>query len=191
MRVAAAVALASLLWSGAAFAAEDLVVKIRREGPAVLMDVEADVPASVADTWAVMTDYDHMSSFISNVKQSKVTARHGNAMEVEQAGATRVGFWTFSFAMVRTIELVPEREIRSALVSGDFTSYVSSTTLAPTPNGVHISHHGEYVPKRWLPPLIGTAVIESEARRQYREFLAEIDRRSAATALRKAELRKD
>ena len=55
----------------------------------------------------------------------------------------------------------------------------------PTAVGVHISHHGEYVPKRWLPPLIGTAVIESEAKRQYKEFLAEIDRRRAAASSRR------
>jgi len=45
---------------------------------------------------------------------------------------------------------------------------------------VRISHHGEYVPKRWLPPLVGPAVIESETKKQYGEFVAEIARRSAA-----------
>ena len=185
MRAAAAIALAGWLLGGSAFAAEDLVVKVRRDGATVVMDVEADVPGTVAEAWAVMTDYDHMASFISNVKQSKVIARRGDLLEVSQAGATRVGFWTFDFAMVRTVELVPQREIRSALVSGDFTSYTSTTNIGATAGGVHISHHGEYVPKRWLPPLIGTAVIESEAKKQYKEFLAEIDRRSAAARSRR------
>ena len=183
MRVAAVVALAGVLLGSSALAAEDLVVKVRRDNATVVMDVEADVPGSVADAWAVMTDYDHMSSFISNIKQSKVTSRRGNTLEVAQSGATRIGFWTFDIAMVRIVELVPQREIRSALVSGDFTAYLSTTTMVPTRDGVHISHHGEYVPKRWLPPLIGTAVIESETKKQYLEFLAEIDRRNALAKL--------
>ena len=41
-------------------------------------------------------------------------------------------------------------------------------------------HHGEYVPKAWLPPMIGVAVIESETRKQFAEFAAEMLRRQAA-----------
>jgi len=176
----AAIALVACLLAGAAAGADDLSVKVRRQGDTVVMDVEANAPGSVGEAWSVLTDYDHMASFISNIKQSKVTAHDGNSLQVAQAGETRVGFLTFDFAVVRTVELVPQQEIRSGLVSGDFKSYTSITRLTPTPAGVRISHHGEYVPKRWLPPLVGPAVIESETKKQYGEFVAEIARRSAA-----------
>ena len=32
----------------------------------------------------------------------------------------------------------------------------------------------------WLPPLIGPAMVESETRKQFREFIAEIERRGVA-----------
>jgi ribosome-associated toxin RatA of RatAB toxin-antitoxin module len=161
-------------------AAQDVSVKVQRHGDTIVVDVEATVAAPVRDAWSVFTDYDHMSSFISNIKQSRVIARKGNSLEVEQSGETKVAFLHFGFAAVRAVELVPMQEIRSSLVSGDFKAYSSTTRVAATPSGVQISHHGEYVPKSWLPPLIGPAVVESETRKQYREFIAEIERRGLA-----------
>jgi len=83
----------------------------------------------------------------------------------------------FAFHAVRSVELAPMREIRSGQLSGDFKEYASTTTFTPTEHGVRIHHHGSYVPKAWIPPLIGPALIEAETRRQYEQFLAEIERR--------------
>ena len=175
-----AASLALLLMAPSACAAQDVYVKVQRHGESITVDVEATAAAPVSTAWSVFTDYDHMASFISNIKHSKLIARNGNSLEVEQSGETRVAFLRFGFAAVRAVELVPMQEIRSSLVSGDFKAYVSTTRIAATPSGVKISHHGEYVPKSWLPPLVGPAVIESETRKQFREFIAEIERRVLA-----------
>lgn len=172
--------LATLLLAAPFCAAQEVKVKVQRHGETIVVDVEAHVAAPVKDAWSVFTDYDHMSSFISNIKHSKVLARDGNLLEVEQAGETRVAFMRFGFVAVRAVELTPMQEIRSSLVSGDFKAYLSTTQVSATPTGAKISHHGEYVPKSWMPPLIGPAMIESETRKQYLEFIAEIERRAAA-----------
>jgi hypothetical protein len=36
------------------------------------------------------------------------------------------------------------------------------------------------VPKAWLPPIVGVAVIESETRKQFAEFAVEMLKRQAA-----------
>ena len=171
---------ATLLLASSVCAAQDVKVKVQRQGEAIVVDVEATVAAPVRAAWSVFTDYDHMASFITNIKHSKVVVRDGNVLQVEQTGETRVAFMRFGFEAVRAVELVPMQEIRSRLVSGDFKAYSSTTRVAATPSGAKISHHGEYVPKSWMPPLIGPAMIESETRKQYQEFIAEIERRSAA-----------
>ncbi len=160
--------------------AQEISVRVERRGESVVVDVEAHVPGALREAWAVFTDYENMAGFISNLTASKVLARADNKLEVMQAGKTKVGFLSFGFEAIRAVELVPMHEIRSSLISGDFTAYASTTSLAATPNGTQIRHHGEYIPKKWLPPLIGPAVIERETRKQYQEFAAEIERRSAA-----------
>jgi hypothetical protein len=171
---------AFLLFFSAGASAQEITVKVERHGESVVVDVEAHVPGALHDAWAVFTDYDNMASFISNLTASKVLERKDNVLEVMQAGRSKVGFLTFGFEAVRAVELVPMREIRSSFVSGDFKSYSSITSLASTGQGTQIRHHGEYVPKKWLPPLIGPAVIEHETKKQYQEFAAEIERRTAS-----------
>ena len=161
-------------------AAQEVVVRVERHGDAVVVDVEAVMPGALAEAWAVFTDYEHMAGFISNLTASKVLTRTEHTLQVMQSGRTKVGFLSFGFEAVRAVELLPMREIRSSLVSGDFKAYASTTSLTPTNGGTQVRHHGEYVPKKWLPPLVGPAVIEHETKKQYQEFAAEIERRTAS-----------
>lgn len=164
--------------------AQEVRVRVERRGDAIVIDVDATVAASSSDAWAVFTDYDHMASFLSNLKSSSVVSRHGNSLEVSQSGETRVGFLRFSFGVVRAVELRPLHEIHSRLVQGDFKSYDATTRIVDRPPLVRIIHHGEYVPKAWLPPMIGPAIVESETKKQYQEFIAEILRRKAVSPTR-------
>ena len=159
---------------------QEPAVHVERHGKSVVIDVDMPVAVAPATAWAVLTDYDRMATFLSNLSSSKIVERRGDVLHIAQSGRTRFAFMTFSFAAVRAVELVPMREIRSSLVSGDFESYVSTTRLLDLSGGVRVMHHGEYVPKAWLPPMIGVAVIESETRKQFAEFAAEMLRRQAA-----------
>ena len=162
--------------------ADEIAVKVERRGETVVVDVEATAPAPVEQAWAVLTDYDHMTSFVSSLTASRVVERHdADRWHVMQAGRTTVAFMSFAFETVRAVELVRHKEIRSSLVSGDFKAYASTTSIAPAGSGTRIVHHGEYVPTKWLPPMVGPAVIERETRRQYQEIIAEMERRAAAT----------
>ena len=155
-------------------------VHVQRRGETVVIDVDMQIGVAPAIAWGVLTDYDHMATFLSSLTSSKVVEGQGETFHVAQAGHTKVAFMTFSFAAVRAIELTPMHEIRSSLVSGDFKSYASTTRLVGVDQGVRVVHHGEYVPKAWLPPIVGLAVIESATRKQFDEFSAEMLRRQAA-----------
>lgn len=185
VRLAAVAACASILASPLpAYAADSVSVKVDRRGELVVIDVEARADAPIGEVWNVFTDYDRMAGFITSITSSRVRSRRGDALEVAQAGATKVMFMRFAFAGVRGVELVPHREIRSWLIEGDFKSLVSTTRFVEAGDHVRIVHHGEYAPKAWLPPLVGPAVIESATRTQYHEMLAEIHRRKAASTPR-------
>ena len=156
-------------------------VKVQLTAGRVIVDVAAQVPVTRETAWAVLTDYEHMASYVSNLKSSTVLGRHGNLLQVEQSGEAKRGFLSFAFTTVRAVELFPEREIRSHLIRGDFKSYEFTTRLAGEAAGpVAIAHHGEYVPLRWVPPVIGPALIESETRKQYGELIAEMQRREGS-----------
>ena len=157
----------------------DIVVDVRKNGPQIAVDVVCPVDAPAPVVWEVLTDYEHMPQFISNIATSEVEDTAGNVLRVRQKGKATRGPLTLTFDIVREIELVPQSEIRSRLISGDFKSSDFVTKIVVTETGVHIVNNGRYTPNVWVPPFIGPAVIEAETQKQYGEIRTEILRRSA------------
>lgn len=156
----------------------DIAVHVTKDGPAISVDVDCPVAAPVAVVWGVLVDYDHMAQFISNLETSIVRERNGNRLNVYQKGKARRGPVTLTFENEREIQLVPYREIRSRLISGDLKSSEFTTRIVDDGGGLHIINSGRYTPKIWVPPLIGPALLEAETRKQFGEIRAEILRRS-------------
>lgn len=176
-------------WLGAAmltFAAapshaddSDIVVHVEQRGRLVIVDVSMPVDANIEQAWAVMTDYDHMAGFVSNLSVSRVQSREGNTLTLLQKGKATRGLLTFSFENVREIMLTPPREIHSRLISGDLEASEFTTRLAEEGASVRITNHGEFIPKIWVPPVIGPAMITAETRAQFGQLRSEIIRRKA------------
>jgi carbon monoxide dehydrogenase subunit G len=178
-------ALATLILLASA-QAQPMEVVVRKAGEVITVDVRARVAAEPHLAWTVLTDFDHMADFLSAIKSSQVVSRKGEPLEVAQTGEAKRGFLRFSFATLRAVELVPEHEVRSRLISGSSFKSFEFTTRIDTRGGVTtIVHHGEYVPTTWVPPVIGTALIESETREQFGELMAEMLRRQAARTERR------
>ena len=158
---------------------EDIQVHVKKDGSEVAVEVDCPVNASVAVTWEVLTDYDHMSDFLSNIQSSSVQARDGHTLQVYQKGKATRGPLSISFENLREVVLVPFQEIRSRLISGDMKASAFTTRVVDGGTLVHIINSGRYTPKMWVPPLIGPALIADETRKHFGELRTEILRRSA------------
>lgn len=159
---------------------QDIVVHVEMHGQIVAVDVDCPVAAPWAVVWEVLTDYDHMARFISNLEYSGVDDRADNVLRVHQKGKASRGILTLRFDNVREIELVPYREIRSRLISGDLKASDFVTRIVEIDARLHIVNSGRYVPNLWVPPFIGPALIKAETQKQFGEFRTEILRRNAA-----------
>jgi hypothetical protein len=166
----------------AALAADnsDIVVQVRKEGETIHVAVDCPVRAPPAVAWEVMTDYENMAKFITNVTHSTVRMHMGNRLQVEQKGKASRGPLSISFENMREIELVPQSEIRSKLVAGDTMPAQFVTRIEERDGVTHVMHTGYYTPSMWVPPGIGPSLIEAETRKQYGEIRAEIERRAQA-----------
>jgi len=161
---------------------QDIVVHARKDGAEVVVDVDCPVRAPVQTVWDVLTDYDNMSRFISNLQYSGIQGRVDNVLRVRQAGKATRGPLSITFDNIREVELVPFTEVRSRLISGDLKASVFTTRIVDIDGVVHIVNSGRYTPKMWVPPLIGPALIEAETRKQFGEIRTEILRRSERRA---------
>ena len=113
-----------------------------------------NAPAAVA--WDVLTDYDNMAKFISNLTQSTVRLRMGNRVQVFQKGKASRGPLSIAFENVRDIELVPQTEIRSQIDQRRHDAAAFVTRIEERDGLTHIVHTGPYTPSIWVPPVVGT-----------------------------------
>jgi hypothetical protein len=173
------IALAQAPLRADAQAASNIVVHVKKDGATIIVDVEMAVQVPPLEAWDVLTDYDHMAQFVTNVQASKITDRKGNTLVVAQKSGTSFGVLKFSFDNVREVELVPYSEVRSKLISGDMKASAFTTRImSDGGGGARVLNHGEFVPTMWVPPVIGTAFLEAETRRQFHELRNEMMRRT-------------
>ena len=164
-------------------AGQPIDVQVDKRGDIVVVDVQVRTSIEPHLAWAVLTDYEHMPRYVTAVKSSTVRHTGPHSLEVDQVVETRVAFMDIKVSSVRNVELTPPREVRSNLLRGDFKRYEFVTRVEPQAGGgTLITHHGEYVPNAWLPPMIGPAVIRQQTEQQYRELIAEMERRAGSVA---------
>jgi len=161
--------------------ASDIAVSIDRQGDTFAVRVELEVDATPEEVFAVLTDYDHMARFVSNVLESHVVRRDGDRIAVEQKSQLTVGLLHFEFMNLREVDLIPSREIRSRVTDGDMLGSSFTTRIDERGTKTLIDNRGSFQSNRWIPPIIGTAVLEAETRKQFQEFRVEILRRKGSS----------
>ncbi|HEY2818874.1 MAG TPA: SRPBCC family protein [Casimicrobiaceae bacterium] len=157
----------------------DIDVRASKDGEIVVVDVELSVTATPDEVWNVLTDYDHMASFVANLESSSIIARTGNTLDVMQKGTAHYGLLSFPFQSVRRVVLTPRREIHSKITSGEMTGSEIVTRIIGGGTTTQVSVRSRYVPTIWIPPIIGTSVIASETRKQWFTLREEVLRRRA------------
>ena len=171
----------ALLVAGSANAAIETIrsVAIVQTSDGYVADVVmfAPVPASIA--WDVLTDFDHQAAWVPNVRESKVIAREGNAVTVEQHGVVKLGLASIPYASVRQQDLDPQRTVRSTQVKGDNTRRLESLmTLRPDDNGTQLIYHLEWTPAGLAALVVSNDSLERQLREQFTAIIGEMVRRS-------------
>jgi carbon monoxide dehydrogenase subunit G len=158
----------------------EILIQTEKIGPLNVIDVSVSVPATPEQAWAVLTDWDNLASFMTNIKASRIIARSGNTVRVKQTVRAKVWPFSFDIELDREIELLPYERMQFRLLGGDFDKMEGTVRLAEDPTGTRIVSHVESIPRFWIPPLIGPLLIEQETREQFRQIIDEIARRAAA-----------
>ena len=168
--------LPALLLAGAAQAAEIRVNASRHDG-ALYVEASAAVDGDLLQAWRVLTDYDHLSAFIPGMRVSRVLAREGNNVVLEQKGEARLLFLAFPLEVRLAVAEYPHRRIVAHAVAGSFTEMTGTYFLDERDNRVVLRYQGRMVPDFLVPPLIGTLVLRRNVETQFTALVDEIERR--------------
>jgi len=154
---------------------DDVTVVFGSEQIEISLDTQA--PVALAQAWAVLTDYEHMSQFLPGLELSEVSSRQGNTLRVHQRGSTRAGLLHFDYENVRDVTLAPQRLITTHGVSGDAKRLDSSTELRTRDGGVQLHYHVAFEPARPLPSFLGNSALKRQTADNFNAFIREMIRR--------------
>ncbi|MBE0613181.1 MAG: SRPBCC family protein [Burkholderiales bacterium] len=160
-------------------AVPDIDVGVRMQGEEVFVDVSFHLPVTPQEAWAVMTDYDHATEFISKLEKSVILTRTNEMLLVSQKGAMGFGPFSVPIETVTEVRLTPYEKLQGRMVSGNMKKNQSTTRLIADAGGTRVVYHLESIPDVWIPPLVGRAIVEFETRARFRQLIEEILRRKA------------
>ena len=177
LRRALAAAFATLV-CGLTLAAPEVVVGVEKPGEAFVVDARFALIVPLRTAWEVLTDYDHMSTILSNLATSQITQRSGNTLFVTQEGNARYGLFSYPFTSDREIRLEPMQRIVATQLKGTAKRFTSTTELDHAGNITRLHYHAEIVPGSGIGRIFGGPFIEHEVEEQLHALADEMQRRS-------------
>lgn len=180
LRLSFAIALAACLSIGSLSSWADEQnpsVVVTRNGDAFVVDVTLFALVKHETAWEVLTDFDHMPDFLSNLSYSKTLKRDGSLLLVKQSGIAKYGIFSFAFESEREIRLEGMHHIYARNISGTARRMESEASLIQAGNGVQIHYHAEFVPDSAMARYFGKSFVSHEFAEQFRLMLNEMKRR--------------
>jgi carbon monoxide dehydrogenase subunit G len=141
----------------------------------------AELVADVETAWRVLTDYERYVDFIPDLQGSRVLARDGATVTVQQTGT--VMLWGLHMPLDVTFEIteMAPTSVVSRVVAGDLRSLNSRYVLTPVGNGVRLEYSGKLDSGFVLFDAIERLAFRQNVARRFQALADEIERRSAAS----------
>jgi hypothetical protein len=134
--------------------------------------------ASAAAAWSVLTDYDHISLFVTSMLSSRVKARRDGYLLVEQESVAKMLWFRRKLDVVLKVNEEPPRFIAfEDVAKASFERYEGSWTLQETPGGREVIYR--LTVKGGLVGLATRSRSQDMVRDLLEQVRAEINRRAA------------
>jgi Polyketide cyclase / dehydrase and lipid transport len=135
--------------------------------------------ASSATAWSVLTDYDHIPSFVSSMRSSRVKGRGDGYLLVEQESVARMLWFQRRLdVLLKVREEPPHRITFDDLSKVSFERYEGSWTLQDTAAGREVIYR--LTVKGGLIGLVARSRSQGMVKELLEQVRAEIGRREAA-----------
>ncbi len=168
-----------LLFTASVWAKTEVTVN-KSDDDIIHVQAQIFVAAPPRVAWEVLTDYEHIATFVPNMASSHIISAPGEPLRVEQKGSTSFLLFTFPIEVVFEIDARSSRELHFHSISGNLRDMTGDYRIAAVSGGTRISYEARFKPDFWVPPLISVAIMRNEIKRQFDGLVEEIERRYTA-----------
>lgn len=169
-----------LLAVGATAAAQSPIrsIEVVEKDGGYVADVVMAAPVPTTVAWDVLTDFDRMANWVPNVRESKVTARDGNTLEVEQQGVAKFGVASFPYVSARRMVLDPQKTVKATQIKGSMKRLESLMRVSADGTGTQLNYHLELVPAGLAALALSKDFLKHELTEQFTAIVGEMVRRA-------------
>jgi len=179
-----ATALGLVLGSAVAAAAPSPVsVKVTTQGDKWILTATYEVDAPEAQVRAVLTDFEAMPDYIPGLRESRVVARHGNVLDVEQQGTYHWGMVSGTYTSHREMTL-QDHCIHVHSLDTDNGPMDSDTMLSADGRGTRVTYRAQWWPASMWVRNFGQDAVRSNLAVNMTAQYDEILRRAGAAPSR-------
>lgn len=125
------------------------------------------LPVRPCEVYAMLTDYDHLPSFIPGLLQSSYERISANRVKVRQLGEVQVLFFHVQMNSLLEMEETPNQRIVFRQIEGDLASYGGQWDFAATEGGSRISYDSTMSFKGFVPLFIARSALRNEVEEQF------------------------
>lgn len=169
-------ALVAFAASPSQVAAATVDVDVQRDGDTVLIHAGASLGVDAATAWQVLTDYERYADFIPGVHSSRVIARRGGVVEVEQYDDALWSPLHVASRITYEVTEMPPNRLSSLAAASALPQLESGYVLTPTTRGTRLEYTGRVAGGSMLLGRIGQWVIERKVTRQFQALADRIER---------------
>lgn len=153
-------------------------VDVRQDSDAYVANLVMFAPVPLKTAWDVLVDFNHMSGWVPNLRESKVVATDGNALTVEQRGTAKFGIFSIPYTSVRKMQLDALKTVRATQIEGNMRQLESLMTLAGADGGTQLTYRLEMIPGGLAATVLSKEFLEHELREQFTAIIEEMVRRN-------------
>jgi carbon monoxide dehydrogenase subunit G len=161
-------------------AAATIAISLASRADTIEIAGSAELNADPETAWRVLTDYERYVDFIPGLQESRVVARNGATVTVEQTGD--VELWKLHMPLDVTFEIteMAPTGLVSRVVAGNLRALNSRYVLTPVGNGVRLEYAGKLASGLALFGAIERLAVKENVARRFQALADEMERRSAA-----------
>lgn len=140
----------------------------------------AELDADIATAWGVLTDYERYVDFIPGMRESRVVARSGATVTVEQICDITVGPLHRPLDVTFEITEMAQTLLVSRVVAGDLRALSSRYELTPVGNRVRVQYAGTLDSGIATSDAIERFAVRQNITSRFQALVDEIERQSTA-----------
>ena len=144
-----------------------------------VVDLDMRIKGEMAQVYAVIMDFNHLSLVNDTIKDSELIFSHNKVHTVRVDSEGCVLFFCQKIKQIQLVTELVDGKIQSLTDPDESDLKFGSVQwqLTAEDGNTRIRYQGDYVPKFWVPPLIGPAIFKSRLLEESQKTVIGIEQR--------------